>query len=130
MGKRFTLTQLPARFAIVQLPADAPIPDWALLPQPFVTISRTGTELSIVCPQSAAPADVKAQRDWVCLRIEGPFNFSEIGVLSSVAEPLAESAVSIFAISTYETDYLLIHSEQLTTAKEALCTAGHQVQPS
>lgn len=130
MGMVFTLSQFSGLFAIVRLPAGAPLPDWALLPHPFVTISRTNAELSIVCPQPAVPADVKAHRGWACLRIEGPFDFSEVGVLSSVAKPLAEAAVSIFAISTYETDYMLVHSDQLPRAIAALGASGHQVQLS
>lgn len=128
MTRHFRLSQLPGRFAVAQLPPDAPIPDWALLPHPFMSISRTDAELSIVCPQSSVPADAKAQRDWACLRIEGPFEFSEVGVLSSVAGPLAEAGVSIFAISTYDTDYVLIPGEDLTRAEEALDEAGHEVR--
>lgn len=104
------------------------MPEWALGPCSFSAVVRTEHELSIVLPSDRLPAEFGGNRGWACLRVEGPFEFSEIGVLASIATPLAEAAVSIFAVSTYDTDYLLVQESQLATARIALLAAGHRVE--
>jgi hypothetical protein len=96
----------------------------------FLTITRTASELSIVCEESAIPADAHAERKRRLLQIEGTLAFTLSGVLASVATPLAEAEVSIFAISTYDTDYILVADEDLDRAITALEGAGHKVQRS
>ena len=93
----------------------------------FHAIVRTAEELSIVCAEQAVPPGVICQRGWRGLKVAGPLDFALTGVLASLAGPLAEAAVSIFAISTYDTDYLLIREVQLDTAIDALRRAGHAV---
>jgi hypothetical protein len=123
-----TLSLLPDVLAICRLSPDAPIPAWADH-GPFVSVSRSRDELSIVCPQVNVPAEVRAERDWRCLKVEGPFALDgTIGVLAALAAPLAEARVSIFAVSTFDTDYLLVQEKDLTRAVEALEGAGHRVE--
>jgi hypothetical protein len=125
---RLTLSALSEAFAICRLSPDAPIPAWADH-GPFVSVTRTHDELSIVCPQVNVPAEVRAERDWRCLKVEGSFALDgTIGVLLALAAPLAEAQVSIFAMSTFDTDYLLIQEKDLTRAIEALEWAGHRVE--
>jgi len=127
--RQLDLTLLPERFAISRLGADSPIPDWATQ-GPFFSITRTGEELSIVTEVSRAPVGVKAQTGWRVLRVHGPFILSEIGVLSALATPLAEAKISLFAISTFDTDYLLVASETLEAAIATLERAGHIIHRS
>lgn len=94
----------------------------------FFSITRTSDELSIVCLESNVDETVTCEKGWRCLKLHGPFAFSMVGVLSSVTAPLAHAGVSIFAISTYDTDYLLIKQESLEEAVSALGQAGHLVR--
>lgn len=120
------LIVLPEKFAVVRLePSDA-IPTWAT-DAPIFSVTRTPDELSIVCPASHVPTHVTAARGWRCLRIAGTLDFSLTGILASIADPLANARVSIFAISTYETDYILVSAPTLPAAIAALEAAGHDV---
>ena len=92
-----------------------------------MAIVRTAEELSIVCAEQAVPAGVTCQRGWRGLKVAGPLDFALTGVLASLAGPLAEAGVSIFAISTYDTDYLFVREEQLGTAIDALRRAGFAI---
>jgi hypothetical protein len=125
--RRLTLELLPERFAIARLEADSGVPAW-VQSGPLVSVTRTAVELSIVCPEASVPQDVKAQRALRCLRVLGPLPFSEIGVLSSIAQPIARAGVSIFALSTYDTDYLLVAHTDLEAGVFALNEAGHVVR--
>lgn len=82
----------------------------------------------MVCPEARVPADVRREGGWRCLRVRGPLAFSQIGVLASLASPLAAAGVPIFVLSTFETDYLLIPGARLEAALAALRTAGHRLQ--
>src|SRR5262249_53205645 len=104
---RLTLILVEGRFAICRLGVDATIPPW-ITASHFVSITRTADELSIVCPQDAVPEGVQSERGWRCLRVVGTMSFSVVGVLASLTVPLAEAGVSIFALSTFDTDYLLL----------------------
>lgn len=94
---------------------------------PLASITRTADELSVVCAEATVPQRVQAERGWRALRVEGPLEFSLTGVLASLAVPLAEAGISIFAISTFNTDWLLVQSVRLGEAVEALRDAGHEV---
>ena len=126
---RLELTLLSERFAISQLAADAPIPDWATQGS-FFSVTRTCDELSVVCEYSRVPAGVRSQPGWSILRVHGPFDLTEIGVLSSLAAPLVEAKLSLFTISTFDTDYLLVASETVSAAIDALERAGHEIHRS
>ena len=118
--------QLPGPYAIVRLGADAPIPDWATKGD-FTSITRTPDELSIVCPADNLPTDVQTPRHWICFKLNGPFDFSQTGILLSFIEPLSNNGVPIFAISTYDTDYVLVQEEYMGEVPDLLREAGHEL---
>ena len=120
------LRLMPQKFSVCQLRADAAIPRWARKGE-FLSITRTGNELSIVCESRLVPASVKAEKGFRCFELQGPFPFAMTGVLASVLEPLARARVSIFAVSTYDTDYVMVKERQLAKSVKALRAAGHQV---
>jgi hypothetical protein len=113
-------------YAIVRLAPDAPVPDWAMKGE-FTSISRSSDELSIVCPTASLPADVHSSHHWICLKLEGPFPFSQTGVLLSFIEPLSTKDIPIFAVSTHDTDYVLIQEDFARAALDLLREAGHEL---
>ncbi len=122
---RLTFRRLPATFAVCRLPPDAPIP--ALPASLFTSITRTSDELSIVCRVDQAPQNAKCELSWICFKLEGPFPFSLTGVLASFVDPLAESHIPIVAVSTFDTDYVLVKEEDAAAAVESLQAAGHRL---
>src|ERR1700734_3202103 len=118
--------QLPGPYAIVRLDPNSPVPGWAMNAD-FTSITRTADELSIVCPLANLPSDVQSQLRWICLKLEGPFPFSQTGVLLSFIAPLSNNRIPIVAISTYDTDYVLIQEEFAGAALTALQAAGHEL---
>ena len=127
--RHLELNLLFERFAISRLGPDSPIPAWATQGS-FFSVTRTGDELSIVTELSRVPAGVTSQSGWRVLKVHGPFVLSEIGVLAALAAPLADAKISLFAISTFDTDYLLVASESLSAAISALEQAGHTIHRS
>lgn len=121
-----TLTVLPEKLAVCRLEAGEEIPAWALTSR-YSSITRTRDELSIICEEQYVPQGVKCERDWRALRLEGPFDFNLVGVLASVLDPLAYAAISILAVGTYDTDYVLVREGHLERAVAVLLTAGHAV---
>ncbi len=121
------LSVLDERLAVCRLEAGAEIPPWAT-GAPFFCVTRTPEELSIVCPEECVPAGITHEPGWRAFRVEGTLDFGLVGVLSSVAAPLAESEVGILAIATYDTDYVLVQSSQLDIAVAALRERGHEVR--
>ena len=117
------LTLLPNSFAICRLDANAGVPTWATTGE-FLSITRTADELSIVCLQSLLPDGVQCERDWRCFKLAGPIPFSTVGVLASLVQPLAEAGISVFAISTFDTDYLLVKAAHFKGAIDALRQHG------
>ncbi len=127
--RHLELSVLPERFAISRLAGDSPIPAWAIQ-GPFFSVTRTGDELSVVTELSLVPPGVHSQAGWRVLKVHGPFVLSEIGVLAELAKPLAEANISLFAVSTFDTDYLLVASETLPATLAALERAGHTIHRS
>jgi hypothetical protein len=117
---------LSGAYAIVRLNPDAVLPEWAARGE-FTSVSRTGDELSVVCPTAHVPSNIPSPHRWVVLKLEGPFPFSVTGVLVSFLQPLSSNKVPIFAISTYDTDYVLVQEEYREAALELLQGAGHQL---
>ena len=117
-----------AAFSVIKLPPTDPIPSWAASGR-FVSITRTDEELSIVVPSERVPDGeefANIESEFRCIKIEeGVLDFSLTGILASLAGPLAEAGISIFAIATYNTDYILIKSHALEQAKAVLEKAGH-----
>jgi hypothetical protein len=112
---------VPGTLAICRLHATDRIPSWALeLHEGFVSITRTADELSIVCPEEAVPPDTQVEEDWRALVIPGPIPFEATGVMAALATPLANAGIPIFAISTFDTDYVLVRSQNLELALEVL----------
>ena len=120
------LSVLEHRLAVCRLDPGAEIPAW-VTGTPFFSVTRTADELSVVCPEEHVPPEVLCERGWRAFRFEGPFEFGLVGVLSSVAAPLAESEVSILAIATFDTDYVLVQESQLDLAARTLRERGHEV---
>ena len=126
-GHRLKFRRLAGGYAIVRLAPEEQVPAWASNGD-FYSITRTSDELSVVCPADNLPPGVLSPHRWVCLKLEGPFPFSLTGVLLSFIEPLSTNSIPIFAISTYDTDYVLIQEEFAGTAFESLQCAGHLLQ--
>ena len=124
---QLTLSVLEDSFSVCRLVPDAAIPRWVPT-KGLVSITRTTDELSIVCPSRVVPDTVQTERDFRVLKIEGPFDFSLTGILLAVIGPLAEVGISIFAVSTYDTDYVLVKRKDLKQAVSVLCTFGHTVR--
>ena len=124
---RLPLELLPDTLAICRLEPGAPIPSWAAQPSRFLTVSRTAEELSITTLQSTVPAGVTCERDYRAVRVRGPLPLNLVGVLAAIADPLAAAGLSIFAISTYDTDYVLVKARELEAALKVLQQAGHQI---
>lgn len=120
------LVVLNGELAVARLNATDALPAWADT-GPVTSVTRTAEELSVVCAAAAVPSDVQAERGWRCLRAAGTLDFSLTGVLSSIATPLAEAGISMFAVSTYDTDYILIQGDRLAAAIQCLRGAGHEV---
>lgn len=125
-SRTFSLDVLPGEFAVCRLTPDAVLPGWAE-GSGFFSVTRTHDELSIVCDVARVPDDVIAERGWRALRVAGSLAFTEVGVLAALSAVLAGADVSIFAISTYDTDYLLVQERDLDSATRALRDAGHQM---
>ncbi|MEI8056777.1 MAG: ACT domain-containing protein [Actinomycetes bacterium] len=125
------LRVLSDRLSVCRLPADAP---WPVPPDRpvFFSATRTSSEISVVCSEDAAPSGdlVRVETDWRALEVAGPLDFSMVGVMAALTAPLADVDVSVFVISTYDTDYVLVHAGALERAIEALRLAGHVVQAS
>ena len=97
-------------FAVSRVDPNIPIPEWAVKGD-FFSITKTKEELSIVCEEENIPTDIQAERGWLALKVEGPLDFSLTGILSSLLTPLARASISIFALSTYDTDYLFVKKD-------------------
>ncbi len=113
---RLVLSRLPERLAVCRLSKDEKVPGWALGESRFVSITRTAEELSIVCDESVVPFGIMASTGWRAFKVEGPLDFSMVGVISTLTAPLAAAGISVFAVSTYDTDYLLVKSEKFDEA--------------
>ena len=126
-----TLYLRTGRYAVSRLEGAA-WPEWALEAEGFVSLTRRGEEVSLVTREEAVPREaamaVRSQGGWRLLELEGPFDFALTGILLSVAAPLAEAGVGIFAVSTFDTDVVMVQEAQLERALEALRGAGHVVR--
>jgi uncharacterized protein len=124
--KTLTLRLLKEKYGVCRLDKNESFPSWASASN-FYSITKTMDELSVVCAQNSIPNDVKCEKDWRILKIEGPLDFSLIGILSKISSILAQKGISIFAISTYDTDYILIKDKDIDNAIEALTNENYEV---
>lgn len=127
MPATFELSVLGGAFVVCRLAPSAPMPSWALEATDFIAVTRTEDELSIVCRQQQAPPGSATPVLWHALKVHGPLPFETIGVLAALSQALANARVSLLAISTHDTDYLLVRSPDLARAVRALRHDGHTV---
>ena len=116
---KLSLRIMSNRVAVCRLDKNSQIPLWATSDS-FFSISKTDNEISIVCSENKVPKDIKSEKNWRVIKVKGPLEFSLTGVLSYLASPLAKAKISIFAISTYDTDYILVKNDKLEKAVEIL----------
>jgi hypothetical protein len=121
------LKLLSNSLAIARFEPKSPLPDWATLGD-FISITRTIEEISVVCDESLVPSGAKLEKGWRAFKVEGPLDFGLTGVLASIANTLAEAGVSIFAVSTFDTDYILVRESMIEAATFALSEAGHTIR--
>ncbi len=121
-----TISILPKLFTICRLAADTPVPGWANGGE-FLSLTRTSEELSIVAEADLVPAELRSDLNWRVAKVHGPFDLSAVGVLASLVAPLAQKNISVFTISTFDTDYLLVQASDLQAAAAVLRNAGHSI---
>jgi hypothetical protein len=123
------LKAVPGSFAVCRLPAGSGLPEW-FRPGPFATVSWTAEELSILCEESQVPEQTQCERGWRCLMLQGPFAFDQTGILLQVLQPLADARIGIFALSTFDTDYVLVKDHAFEATVQALAASGLRVDRS
>ena len=126
-NRKLTLSLLPGEYAICKLEPMRHIPEWATR-NAFWSVTKTPQELSIVCRDENVPGDIETERGWRILKVQGPLDFSMTGVLNSLTQPLAETRMSVFVLSTYLTDYLMIREKDLESAIITLRAQGHRIE--
>ena len=125
--RQLQLSVLKDKYGICTLPNTAPIPDWALT-QSLASITRTEKELTIVCRLEILPSQYQSDLNWRCFKIDGSFDLNQICVISSISSPLAHAGISIYVISTYDTDYFLIQEQNLEQTISVLSNSGHYIK--
>ena len=116
-----------ARLAVCRLDASAVLPDWLADRRGFVSVTRTTEELSIICPDELVPPDVRCERGFSLLKVEGPLPFDAVGIIARLAGVLAAAQISLIAVGTFDTDYVLIKDDRRESAIAALRDAGFEV---
>jgi hypothetical protein len=106
----------------------APVPAWVRNGGPLSSITWTANELSVVAADADVPHDLPCERGWRALKVAGPLDFGLTGILASLASPLADAGISLFAVSTYDTDYILLKEDRLHDALAVLQAAGHTIE--
>lgn len=126
---RWELSRHPSSLGMAQLPADADLPDWALHGEPvaFTSAQRTADELTVICGWTDIPGGVLAVGPFTAFSIDGPLDHSLIGVLSGLLAPLARADISILAESTYNTDWVLVPTDQAAEAVRVWTSDGHTI---
>ncbi|MBU3174926.1 ACT domain-containing protein [Clostridium estertheticum] len=124
--KILTMKLLSEKFGVCRVNKNELIPDW-VKNSSFYSITKTADELSIVCSQDSIPSNIKCEKDWRILKVEGPLDFSLIGIISSISTVLALKRISIFAVSTYDTDYILVKNKDIDNAVLALSNERYEV---
>ena len=119
-NESLTVGLLAERFAVCRLAPGSALPGWLDWSAELVSVTATAEELSIVCPAARVPEAIQAERDWRAFVVEGPLDFALVGILAKLSAALAEAGISLFALSTYDTDYLLVREAKLEAAAAAL----------
>ncbi|MBE3560391.1 MAG: ACT domain-containing protein [Ktedonobacteraceae bacterium] len=119
------LSLLPDSLSVCRLSPQHEVPSWAWERRHFLSVTYTTDELSIVCSTDIVPTDVSCERDWRAFKVLGPLDFSLTGLLTTLANPLAVNDIPIFAISTFDTDYILVKEPHVSRARKILEQQGH-----
>lgn len=119
------LSFFPETYAVCRLASDGEVGDWMWSGNNFLSITRTSQELSIVCEEAFVPDVAQAERGWIVIQVHGPLDFALTGILANLAVPLADAGIPLFAISTFDTDYLLIKTVHREQARRVLESEGH-----
>jgi hypothetical protein len=125
----YTLHQYPEKMVVAGLPPGAEVPAWAESASLF-SISASATETTVVCAGRSVPKKVPREGPFTAFAVVGPLDFALTGVLHSLLEPLAEAQISVFTISTFSTDWILVPTGQADAAAEAWRRRGHSVTPA
>lgn len=126
MTIQLKLNLMRGLYGITQMDPNQPVPRWAMIGS-FYSVTKTNDELSIVCTEENVPLDVTCERSWRIFKLEGPFAFTEVGILKTVTSVLSNQSIGVFAISTFDTDYVLVKQKDFNHAMDALRYAGHKV---
>ena len=121
---KYNITLLPDRLVICRLDSKFPFSGLPLHNSGFYSVTKTAEEVSLVCREESIPTGFPVEKDFRLLKVEGPLDFSLTGVLSSLLKPLADAAIPVFTISTYDTDYILVKDGQLEQTLRALSSVA------
>jgi len=127
--RTYTIDQFPEQLAVVRLGPGAPIPDWAESSSIF-SVTATATETSVVCAARNVPTKARHERSFTAFAVQGPLALDQVGVLVELLAPLAEAGISVFTISTFDTDWILVRKPQADAAAEEWRRRGHTVAPA
>jgi hypothetical protein len=127
--KRLSLKLMPDRMAVCRFDPVAELPDWFDM-SGFYSITRSKEELTIVCREALVASGTTCENGWRYFKVQGVLDFSEIGIIFSLTQPLAESGISVFVISTFDTDYFMVKEKDLAKAVDVFTAAGHRVMPA
>ncbi|QCX27333.1 ACT domain-containing protein [Nocardioides jishulii] len=125
----YTLEQFPEQLAVVRLGPGAPIPAWAESSSIF-SVTATATETSVVCAARNVPTKARHERSFTAFAVKGPLDFAQTGVLIALLTPMAEADISVFTLSTFDTDWILVPKQHADAAAEAWRRRGHTVAPA
>jgi uncharacterized protein len=120
------LSILKDKFIVCRIDSFKQIPD-RILQSHFYSITKTADEISVICPEEFSPDDSPCEKNWRCFKIHGPLDFAQTGILASMTTPLADAGISIFAFSTYDTDYFMVKDVDVELAIAALTQNGHEI---
>jgi hypothetical protein len=118
---------MDGRMAVCRLAPTGELPAWALAAGGFSSVTRTADEWSVVCLEDVVPPGIQCEKGWRVFQVAGPLDFGLVGILASIAGPLADADVSVFVLSTYDTDYVMVKAPDVDRAARTLEAAGHRV---
>lgn len=126
LEKKLNMKLLKEKYGVCRLDKNEVIPNWGLDGELY-SITKTEDELSIVCLQDNIPENIQCEKNWRILKIEGPLDFSLVGILAEISNLMAKNSISIFAISTYDTDYILVKEKDIEKAVMVLGNDRYEV---
>lgn len=127
MAKGLTLALMSKKFGVYKFDSNTEAPDW-IYKSTWYSVTKTKDELSVVCDEEVVPREVLGELGWRCLKVLGPLEFEQVGILAKISKVLAENRISIFVVSTYDTDYILVKEDLLEKAINALALYGYEIR--